>query len=63
MLSDSFGRIMKHIKNGIPVRTFNGNKKDFSMVALVRYLKGYVRIKDVRKKIQQDFKTIDFDRQ
>ena len=59
MLTDSFSRIAKHLRNGIPVRTFNGNKKDYSMVALVRYLKGYVRVKDVREKICQDFKTLD----
>lgn len=59
MVSDTFGRIIKHIRNRIPVKSFNGSKKDFSMVALVRYLKGYIRIKDVREKIQSDFKTID----
>ncbi len=60
MVSDSFGRFVKHLRNGVPVRTFTGNKKDYSMVALVRYLKCYSRLKDVREKIQHDFKTIDF---
>lgn len=59
MISDSFSRSLKHIRNRVPVKSFNGSKKDYSMVALVRYLKGYVRVKDVREKIQSDFKTID----
>lgn len=59
MISDSFARSLKHIRNRIPVKMFNGSKKDYSMVALVRYLKGFVRVKDVRDKISQDFKTID----
>lgn len=41
VVTDSFGRIAKHLRNGVPVRTFTGNKKDYSMVALVRYLKCY----------------------
>jgi TFIIF-interacting CTD phosphatase-like protein len=52
MLCDTLGRAIKHLKNCVPVRTFNGNKKDYSMVALVRYLKSYMRVKDVREKIQ-----------
>ena len=59
MVTDTFGRTIKHIRNRIPVKSFNGSKKDYSMVALVRYLKGYVRVKDVREKVQSDFKTID----
>jgi TFIIF-interacting CTD phosphatase-like protein len=59
MVSDSFGRLLKHLRNGVPVKTFNGSKKDYSMVALVRYLMSYSRVKDVREKIQLDFKTID----
>jgi TFIIF-interacting CTD phosphatase-like protein len=51
MISDSYGRTVKHMRNRVPVKTFNGSKKDYSMVALVRYLKGYVRVKDVREKI------------
>lgn len=59
-VTDSFGRVLKHLRNGVPVKSFNGSKKDYSLVALVRYLKSFVKIKDVREKIQQDFKTIDF---
>jgi len=52
MISDTLGRVIKHLKNTVPVRSFNGNKKDYSMVALVRYLKSLIRVKDVRDKIQ-----------
>jgi len=41
MVADSFGRLLKHLRNGVPVRAFNGSKKDYSMVALVRYLKSF----------------------
>lgn len=51
MLSDSLGRTIKHLKNCVPVRSFTGNKKDYSMVALVRYLKSFMRVKDIREKI------------
>lgn len=51
MISDSFGRTLKHLRNRVPVKTFQGSKKDYSMVALVRYLKGFIRVKDVREKI------------
>lgn len=60
MVTDTFARIVKHLRNGVPTKTFIGSKKDYSMVALVRYLKGFTRVKDVREKIQLDFKTIDF---
>jgi hypothetical protein len=39
------------VKNIVPVKSFLGCKKDYSFVALARYLKGFVRIKDVREKI------------
>ena len=63
------------MRNVVPVSTFMGSKKDFALVALTRYLKqGYsapgplvtrkggqaMAVKDVRDKIQQDFKTTDF---
>lgn len=59
MVSDTYTRMIKHLRNGIPTSTFSGNKKDYSLVALVRYLKSFTRIKDVREKMQTDFKTID----
>jgi len=75
-VTDSYSRVLgKHVRNVVPVSTFMGSKKDFSLVALTRYLKqGYgpcvpltIRksgvvslVKDVRDKIQQDFKTTDF---
>ena len=59
MISDTYGRTIKHLRNIIPIKSFQGNKKDYSLVALVRYLKGLARVKDVRERVQQDFKTID----
>jgi hypothetical protein len=50
-VTDSFSRVLKHLRNGVPVKSFNGNKKDYSLVALVRYLKSFIKIKDVREKI------------
>jgi hypothetical protein len=50
---------LKQLRNGIPVKPFTSNKKDYTLVALARYLKAFVRIKDVREKIQADFKTLD----
>jgi hypothetical protein len=29
MISDNFTRTLKHLKNVIPSRNFNGNKKDY----------------------------------
>lgn len=39
-ITDSYTRVQgKHVRNVIPVSSFGGSKKDFSMVALGRYLK------------------------
>lgn len=51
MVSDTYGRVIKHLRNVVPSKTFNGNKKDYNLVALVRYLKGFTRVKDIREKI------------
>ena len=59
MITDSYVRALKHIRNVVPVRNFEGNKKDYTLVALGRYLQGFIRVKDVREKISFDFKTID----
>ena len=58
-VTNTTSRHIKQLRNGIPVRDFSGNKKDFSMVALARYLKSFVRVKDVREKITSDFKIVD----
>ena len=59
MVSGAYTRMAKHLRNGVPTKAFTGEKKDFSLVALLRYLKDFIKCKDVREKIQQDFKTID----
>lgn len=51
MVSDTYARMIKHLRNGVPVKSFSGDKKDYSLVALLRYLKGFNRCKDVREKI------------
>lgn len=51
-VSNSSGRYIKQLKNGLPVKQFRGNKKDYTLVALARYLQGFVRVNDVREKIQ-----------
>lgn len=58
-VSNSCGRHIKQLKNGLPVKEFRGGKKDHTLVALYRYLQGFVRVKDVREKIQHDFKAPD----
>ena len=68
-MTDSFSRVQgKHARNVVPVETFNGSKKDLTMIALGRYLKSTYglannkssQVKDVRDKIQIDFKTTDY---
>lgn len=44
-----------HLTNGVPVRFYNGNKKDLSLVSLTKYLRQFRSIKDVRTKIIEDF--------
>ena len=46
---------MMHVNNGVPVREYLGNKKDFSLYALTKYLKSFKEVKDVRVKIAEDF--------
>ena len=66
-VTDSFSRVQgKHARNVVPVGTFSGSKKDLTMIALGRYLKSTYGmannkpVKDVRDKIQLDFKTTDY---
>jgi len=50
-VTDNYVRGLKHLRNIVPAKNFSGGKKDFSFVALGRYLKSFVRVKDVREKI------------
>jgi hypothetical protein len=39
-ITDSFSRVMgKHVRNIVPVTTYGGSKKDFTMISLGRYLR------------------------
>ena len=39
-VTDTYTRVNgKHVRNVIPISSFNGAKKDFTLVALSRYLK------------------------
>ena len=39
-VTDTYSRVHgKHVRNVIPISSFNGAKKDFTLVALSRYLK------------------------
>ena len=51
MISGAYTRMAKHLRNGVPTKAFTGEKKDFSLVALLRYLKDFIKCKDVREKI------------
>ena len=46
---------MLNLQNGIPVREFHGDKQDFSLVSLSKYIKSMRDVKDVRVKITDDF--------
>ena len=59
VVTDTQTRVLKHLRNVVPAKSYGGSKKDYTLVALARYLKGFIRTKDVRDKIQIDFKTID----
>jgi TFIIF-interacting CTD phosphatase-like protein len=55
VVSNTCGRYMLSLLNGIPVKEYTGNKKDLSLLALTRYLKTFVKVPDVRVKIKEDF--------
>ena len=46
---------MLNLPNGIPMKEFQGNKQDLSLVCLTRYLLAMRDVKDVRVKIEEDF--------
>jgi len=48
-------RTMYNYTNYVPVKEYNGNKKDLSLYALTKYLKSFKDVKDVRTKICEDF--------
>ena len=48
VVSNSCCKHMFHFTNGVPVKEYLGNKKDLSFYSLVRYLKSFKDIKDVR---------------
>jgi len=55
VVSNTCGRAMLHYSNGIPVKEYNGNKKDLSFYSLTKYIRSFKDVKDVRTKISEDF--------
>ena len=55
IVSNSCGRCLYHIYNGVPVKEYKGNKNDISLVSLTNYLKSFKEVHDVRQKIKDDF--------
>jgi len=55
VVSNTCGRYLFHLYNGIPVKEYTGNKKDLSLIALTKYLKTFKSVNDVRAKIREDF--------
>jgi len=51
---------MLHLTNGIPIKDYNGDKKDFYLYSLYKYLKTFKNLEDVTKKITIDFKINEF---
>lgn len=43
------------LSNGIPIYDYTGDKKDLVLLSLTEYLKGFLDVPDVRKKIDRDF--------
>jgi TFIIF-interacting CTD phosphatase-like protein len=55
VVSNTCCRHLIHYLNGVPVKEYNGNKRDLSLYALTKYLKSLRDVKDVRQKIIEDF--------
>ncbi len=55
VVSNTCGRSMLHYANGVPVKEYIGDKKDYSLFSLTKYLKTFKDVKDVRTKISEDF--------
>jgi len=49
-----------HFTNGIPVINYEGNKNDKELVVLTAYLQSFLKVKDVREKIKENFKLEKF---
>ena len=45
--------------NGIPIKNFEGDRRDFYLYSLCKYLKTFKDVPDVRVKITEDFKIND----
>ena len=55
VVSSTCGRTMYNYTNVVPVKEYNGSKKDLSLYTLTKYLKSFKDVKDVRSKICEDF--------
>ncbi len=55
VVSNTCGRFLMHLSNGVPVKEYHGNKKDLSLLTLTKYLKTFKKTNDVRVKIKEDF--------
>ncbi len=55
VVSNTCGRSLLHYNNSVPVKEYNGNKKDLSFYSLAKYLRSFKDCKDVRVKIAEDF--------
>jgi TFIIF-interacting CTD phosphatase-like protein len=51
---------MLQLTNGIPMKDYNGDRKDFYLYSLCKYLKTFREVADVRDKITEDFRINDF---
>lgn len=51
---------MLQLTNGIPMKDYNGDRRDFYLYSLCKYLKTFKDVEDVRNKITEDFKINDF---
>jgi hypothetical protein len=54
-VANTCGTYMFNLYNGIPVKEFYGNKQDLTLFTLMKYLKTFKGIADVRVKIKEDF--------
>ena len=55
VVSNTCCRHLVHYSNGIPVKEYQGNKRDLALYSLTKYLKTFREVKDVRVKIIEDF--------
>ena len=55
VVASSCCKHMFHYTNGVPLKEYVGNKKDLALYSLIKYLKTFKDVKDVRTKICEDF--------